>query len=216
MTTAVMKRHSQPYLLPVILLTWFLIILGLSINQFFIPEKGILPFNLLMTGGISLSLFSLAYWLHPQFKNYVLSMDMRLLIMLHSWRTLGLSFIFLYYVNELPTLFSFLAGFGDAIVAVSAVFLAYSMFTNKNGVSKNTIRYWNTFGIIDFIIAVSIGVLTQTDAVLYKVNGVNSDLMTQFPFVLIPAFLVQLFTLSHIIIYLQLKNKYSNKNTIHF
>lgn len=216
MTTATIKHNKHSYRLPMILLAWFLLIVGLSINQFFIPEQGIPPFNLLSTGAISLSLFFLAYWKLPQFREYIFNIDMRLLIMLHSWRTLGLSFIFLYYVEKLPTLFSFLAGFGDAIVAVSAVFLAYRMFTNKNGTAKKTIKAWNTFGIIDFIIAVSIGVLTQTDAFLYNVNGVNSDLMTQFPFVLVPAFLVQLFMLTHIIIYLQLKNKYSSNSTIHF
>lgn len=134
--------------------------------------------------------------------------------MLHSWRTLGVGFILLYYVSELPALFSFLAGFGDALVAIGAVFLAYAMFTNKNGVSKKTVWRWNTFGLLDFVVAISIGVLTRTDAILFQTNGVSSDLMAQFPFVLVPAFLVQIFTLTHIIIYLQLKNKYQNQNII--
>jgi len=216
MTTSSMKHETQPYLLPVILAAWFLVILGLSINQFFIPERGIPPFNLLTTGVISISTFFLAYWKISQFRAYILNLDMRLLVMLHSWRTLGLGFIFLYYVEELPALFAYLAGLGDAIVAVTAVFLAYRMFTKKNGITKKLIQRWNTFGIIDFIIAVSIGVLTQTDAIFYNSSGIDSDLMTQFPFVLIPSFLVQLFTLTHIIIYLQLTNKYSNQSTIRF
>ncbi|GMR16055.1 MAG: hypothetical protein BMS9Abin31_0359 [Gammaproteobacteria bacterium] len=216
MTTAALKHNNLPLLLPVTLLLWFLLILGLSMKQFFITEQGVPPFNLLMTGGISLSAFFIAYWLIPQFRDYVLNIDMRLLILLHSWRTLGLGFIMLYYVGELPALFSFLAGFGDAIVAFSAVFLTYAMFTNKKGVSKKTVWRWNTFGLLDFIIAVGIGVLTRTDAILFQSNGISSDLMTQFPLALVPAFLVQIFTLSHIIIYLQLKNKHQNRNTIRF
>ena len=210
MTTTALKHNNQAMYLPTILLIWFLLIVGLSLNQFFITEKGAPPLNLLMTGGIPLSVFFITYWRMPTFRNYVLNIDMRLLILLHSWRMLGVGFILLYYVGELPALFSFLAGIGDAIVAISAVFLTYAMFTNKKGVSTKAVFRWNTFGLLDFVIALSVGILTRTDGILFQANNVSSDLMTQFPFVLVPAFLVQVFTLTHIIIYLQLKNKYQN------
>lgn len=215
MTTDALKQNHQAEILPT-LLTWLLLIVGLSLNQFFITAQGEPPVNLLMTGAISIGLFYLAYFKMSQFRTYVLNLDMRLLIMLHSWRTLGLGFILLYYVGELPALFAFPAGIGDAIVAVAAVFLTYSLFTNKNGVSKKTVWRWNTFATLDFIIAVSLGVLTRTDALLFQANTASSDLMTAFPFVLVPAFLVQLFAITHIIIYLQLMNNYKNQNVIRY
>ena len=214
MTSVALKQDNHTLLLPTILLIWFSLIVVLSLNQIFVPELGAPPVNLLITGVTSLSAFIFAYLRLPKFRDYVLNIDMRLLIMLHSWRTLGLGFILLYYVGELPALFSFFAGFGDAIVAIAAVFITYTMFTNKNGVAKKIIQRWNNFGLLDFVVAVSLGVLSRTDAILFQSNGVSSDVLSQFPYVLVPAFIVQLFTLTHIIIYLQLKNKYQRENII--
>lgn len=216
MTTAALKQNTQSIYLPATLLAWFSLITLLSLNQFFLSEPGEPPVNLLFTAVISVGIFFIAYWQIIQFRDFVLNIDMRLLIILHSWRTLGLGFIMLYSIGELPALFAFLAGFGDAIVAVGAVFLTYAMFTRKEGVSKKWVKRWNTFGLLDFVIAVSIGVLQRTDAILFQANGINSDLLSQFPFVLIPGFLVQMFTLTHIIIYLQLKNKHQNQSLIRF
>lgn len=215
MTTEILKHDHQAEILPT-LLTWFFLIAGLSLNRFFITEQGELPLNLLMSAVISIGLFYLAYFQMPKFRSFVLNLDMRLLIMLHSWRTLGLGFIFLYYVGELPALFAFPAGLGDAMVAVGAVFLTYSLFTNSKGVSKKTVWRWNTFAVLDFVVAVSLGVLTRTDALLFQPGTVSSDAMTTFPFVLVPAFLVQIFAITHIIIYLQLMNNYKDQNVIRF
>jgi len=215
MNTFALKQGNKTEILPT-LLTWFLLIVGLSLNQFFITEQGEPPFNLLMSGAVSLGLFFIAYFRVEQFRQYVLNLDMRFLIMLHSWRTLGLGFILLYYVGELPALFALPAGLGDALVALGAVFLSYQLFTNKKGVSKKLVLRWNVFASLDFIVAVSLGILTRTDALLFQPNGANSDLMTAFPFVLIPAFLVQFFAITHIIIYLQLKHHYQDKDLIRF
>lgn len=213
MNTTTIKQSYQPETLPTII-TWLLLIVGLSLNQFFITEQGEPPFNLLMTGVLSIGLFFAAYFRMSQFRDYVLNLDMRLLILLHSWRTLGLGFVMLYFVDELPALFAFPAGIGDALVALAAAFLAYKMFTNRSAVSKKRIWRWNTFALLDLIIAVSLGILTRTDALLFTAGGVSSDLMTAFPYVLIPAFLVQLFTLTHIIIYLQLKNNFQDQDVV--
>ena len=212
-TTAEPSRrlHSA---ISITLMLWFLLIVGLSLNQVFIPQKGEPPFYLLLSAIISMGLFFSAYSFIPRFRDYVLNLDMRFLILLHTWRMLGMGFVMLYLFDELPPLFAFLAGFGDAATAIAAVFLAYALFTYTQGVSKKWISRWNTFGLLDFVIAVSVGVLTQTDAVLFAANGIDSDLMTVYPFVLIPGFLVQVFTITHIIIYLQLKNNHHTQELI--
>lgn len=196
------------------LLVWLSLILALSLNQAFIPVRGEPPQNILLSVIASLSLFTLAYRLMPAFREYVLNIDMRFLIMLHSWRMLGMGFVMLYMFDKLPPLFAILAGVGDAATAIAAVFLAYALFTKRQGVSKSLVWRWNTFGLLDFIVAVSVGILTQTDAILFAANGVSSDMMVAFPLVIIPGFLVQVFTLTHIIIYLQLHNTHQNNKVI--
>lgn len=197
-----------------ILLVWFLLILALAHNQIFVPEQGTPPLNIVLSIIITVSLFFLAYWSIPEFRDYVLKLDMRFLIMLHSWRMLGMGFIMLYMFDKLPPLFAYLAGVGDAATAIAAIFLAYALFTKTHGVSKSLIWRWNTFGLIDFIIAVTVGALSQTDGVLYTGNGINSDIMVQFPLVLIPGFLVQVFTITHLIVYLQLSNNFNEEELV--
>lgn len=198
----------------ILLLAWMLAITVLALNDAFISVPGETPTTILISFAATFSLFSISYIGIPAFKEYVLKLDMRFLIMLHSWRMLGMGFVMLYMFDQLPALFAYLAGFGDALTAIVAVFLAYALFRNKQGVSRNWIWRWNTFGLIDFIIAVSVGILTRSDALLAPASGVSSDLMTTFPFVIIPGFLVQIFALTHIIIYLQLKNNHRNEALI--
>jgi len=197
-----------------VLIAWFSLITILGFNQFFVPLQGETPANILLSIITSLGLFALLYLNYRPFREYVLALDMRLLIMLHSWRMLGLGFIMLYMLDNLPPLFAFLAGLGDALAAIAAVFIAYQLFTSHNGVYRKNILRWNTFGLVDFIVAVSIGILTQTDAPLYAESGISSDIMVSFPFVIIPGFLVQLLTITHIIIYLQLRNNHPQQQRI--
>ena len=93
-TTATLSsdQRSQHITIGLILLAWFGIVLGLSLNGTFIPPAGEPPLNLLVSGLVTLSLFALAYCILPAFRAYVLGLDMRLLILLHGWRMLGLGF----------------------------------------------------------------------------------------------------------------------------
>lgn len=205
------QRH---FFIGILLFGWLTVITALGANDVFVSEPGEAPLAILLSFAMTFILFSIAYLNLPAFREYVLKLDMRFLIMLHSWRMLGMGFIMLHLFDQLPALFAYLAGLGDAATALVAVFLAYAMFSNKEGVSRSWIWRWNTFGLMDFIVAVSVGILTRTDALLAPASGVNSDLMTTFPFVIIPAFLVQVFALTHIIIYLQLKNNHQHDERI--
>jgi hypothetical protein len=185
---------------------WFTLIMVLSMNGVFISEPGQAPVNILISFAVSLGMFTLCYRAFAGFRQYVLALDMRFLILLHSWRMLGMGFVMLYTQDSLPALFAFVAGFGDALTAIFATVLAYTLFIRPASVSRKTVWRWNSFGLLDFVLAISIGILTRTGAPLILDSGVSSDLMTVFPFAMIPGFLVQVFTLTHIIIYLQLRN----------
>jgi len=206
------KNH--PISLYIFLGIWLAIILLLSLNEVFIPEIGQPPGNILIAGITPISLFLLLFILIKPFRQFILSLDMRLLILLHSWRMLGMGFVMLYVIDQLPPLFAFLAGFGDSLAAISAVIIGYALFTSTKGVSRLAIKSWNTFGLLDFIVAISVGILTQTNATLYDSSGVSSDLMTVFPFVIIPCFIVPLLAMTHIIIFLQLHYNFKAQQTI--
>lgn len=220
-STIINSQHSttpsglRPHSITIMLLfAWFCLIAVLGYVGFFIPQKGELPLMILMSGVASLTLFFLAYWNSRALRQYVLDLDLRLLLVLHGFRTLGLGFVMLYSIDKLPAIFALPAGFGDAITAVAAILLTYYWFTQPNGLKKKTLLRWNHFGLVDFILALTLGVLSQTNGVFQFSDSPSSDLMVTFPFVLIPGFLVQLYVLTHIIIYLQLYTNWKNQHTI--
>jgi hypothetical protein len=209
------RGRSIPFIVIPLLLLWMLTIVVLGLNKVFVSAPGEAPLALLISFTTTFSVFALAYLSLPAFRQYILTLDMRFLIMLHSWRMLGMGFIMLNLFDQLPALFAYLAGLGDALTAIGAVFLAYALFRHPTRDSRRWIWRWNTFGLIDFVIAVGTGLLTRSDALLAPASGINSDLMTTFPFVIIPGFLVQVFALTHIIIYLQLRNQIQRKFSTH-
>lgn len=208
-TTIAINPHRHTGLI-LVLLTWFGLVFALSLNDFFVPPPGEPPLNLLLMALLAIGIFFTAYYTLDRFRDYVLNLDMRLLIMIHSWRTLGLGFVMLYLFDRLPALFALTAGLGDALAAIGAVFLAYALFQRPETVSRKWIWRWNAFGLLDFILAVSLGIMTRSGGLLMQADTVNSDIMTQLPFIIIPGFLVQVFTLTHIIIFLQLKQQRSD------
>ena len=208
------SSRNPHYYTAVVLFLWFVLIVLLGHNGFFIPEAGQPPAMLFVTGGVALTLFTVAYRYLTSFRSYVLSLDMRLLVMMHGMRTLGLGFVMLYSIGQLPSLFALTAGFGDAITAVWAIGMAYYWFTHPQGLSRKMLLRWNHFGLVDFILALGIGALSQTGGLLYFAGGPSNDLVVAMPLVLIPGFLVQVFVITHIIIYLQVRNNWENKDMI--
>jgi len=197
-----------------LIMSWLILIITLGINDAYSIKPNEVPVTLITSFIATYTLFILAYRVFPAVRDYLLDLDMRFLIMLSSWRMIGIGFIMLNMFGHLPTLFAYVAGIGDALTAVAAVFLAFNLMKRKEGVAKNVIFRWNTFGLLDFIIAVSLGLLTRTGALLAQSDGVNSELMVAFPMVIIPGFLVQILSLSHIIIFLQLRNNHANEHYV--
>lgn len=187
-----------------VVLVWFAGVFVLASQNIFNAPAGQPPLNILLSLVIPIVAFTITYSMSPRFKNYVLSIDMRHLILLHSWRMLGFGFVFLYFYDVLPALFAYPAGIGDAMAATFAVFLAITMYQDKN-IAKKWIYRWNTFGLLDFVIAVSLGIMSRTGNIGQLEGHVASDAMGVLPLVMIPTFIVPFYIITHIIIYLQLR-----------
>lgn len=210
------SSHSAHLYTILVLLVWFGMIAVLGINGFFITETGQPPLMLLVTGVVSLLLFTVGYRSITAFRSYILNLDMRLLLMLHGFRTLGLGFVMLYSIAQLPAIFALSAGFGDAITAVWAIIIAYYWWAHAHGLNKKTLLRWNHFGLADFVLALGLGVLSRSNGLLQFTGSPSSDLMMTFPFVVIPGYLVQVLVITHIIIYLQLRNNWKDQAVIKY
>ena len=189
----------------IICLGWFVTVLGAVLSGGFNAPAGERPLAILMAVTMPVITYAIAYYSIRAFREWVLSIDMRQLILLHSWRMVGTGFVFLYFYDRLPALFALPAGLGDAMAAIGALFVGIALYERASTVSRKRVYLWNTFGLIDFLVAVSMGVMTRTGEILHFSGQVNSDIMGTFPLALIPGFAVPFYVITHLIIYAQLK-----------
>ena len=124
-------QQSNHVMTLIVLLVWFAGVFTLATQNIFDSPVGQPPLTILLSLIIPVVAFAITYSVNPRFKHYVLSIDMRHLILLHSWRMLGFGFVFLYFFDVLPALFAFPAGIGDATAAAFAVFLVIAMYQKK-------------------------------------------------------------------------------------
>jgi len=188
-------------------MVWFITVLLAALSGGFEMAVGEPPVAILFAVIAPVVMFGVGYMTISAFRDWVLMLDMRQLILLHSWRMVGVGFVFLYFHGQLPALFALPAGIGDAVAAIGALFLGIALFKNSSAVSRRKVFLWNTFGLLDFIIAVSMGIATRTNEWLYIANQASSDIMGQFPLVLIPGFAVPFYIITHLIIYAQLRQR---------
>lgn len=76
--------------------------------------------------------FGLVYGLSPQFRDFVLSLDLRMLTAAQSWRVIGGMFIFLRAFDLRPALFAFPAGLGGVAVGIAAVFVLRAVINRRD------------------------------------------------------------------------------------
>ena len=188
-------------------LAWFMIALALALAGAFDAGAGEKPLAILAAILLPVLAFGLAFARIEVFRRWVLALDMRHLILLHSWRMIGMGFVFLYFHQQLPALFALPAGLGDAMAAAGALLLGIAMYENPASVTDQRIFMWNTFGLADFVVAVSMGVLTRTGEIFHIGGAVGSETMGAFPLALKPGFAVPFYVIIHLIIFLQLREK---------
>jgi hypothetical protein len=113
-----------------------------------------------------------------------------------AWRWAGFGFLALYAHGVLPALFAFPAGLGDMAVGITAPWIVLGLIREPNFASGKRFAIWNIMGIVDLVVAVSLG--TVCSGFIPGLTGnVTTSSMAQLPLVLIPVFLVPFFIMLH-------------------
>jgi hypothetical protein len=122
-----------------------------------------------------------------RFRVWARSLDLRFLTLMQAGRLAGFVFLVLAAIHALPSGFAVPAGLGDVAVGLTAPLVALYL-VDRARTRRWPYLAWTTFGIIDLITAVTLGVLHS-----------GTDLMEELPMVLIPAFGVPLTLVLHVI-----------------
>jgi hypothetical protein len=124
------------------------------------------------------------------------------LIRLHLWRLVGLVFLALMMRGQLPALFAVPAGLGDILIAMTAPWVARTL--DARGGRRRAL-IWNLLGMADLVVAVGLGIMTSPGPANVFHTTPTSEVMTTFPMVLVPAFLVPLAFTLHVVSLWQLR-----------
>jgi len=153
-----------------------------------VPPIGIALLLALVVWGASLAMFP-SLW-------RILSRAQPSLIRLHMWRYLG-GFVFLVLMvqGRLPALFAVPAALGDVAIAATAPWIARKLTRNE----RRTAVLWNLFGVLDLVVAITLGITTNPGPVRVFQTSPTSEILTAFPVMMVPTFLVPLALTVHFV-----------------
>jgi len=140
----------------------------------------------------------------PVWRNALVGLPMPLLIGLNASRVFGALFLLLAAAGGLGGPFPLAAGWGDIITGALAVPAVWLALRRPQG-SLPLLAAWNAFGLIDLIVAVTLGVTSAQGSPLQIFHdSVGSAAMQVLPWTLVPTVLVLFYIVMHGILFVQL------------
>ncbi|SRR5258708_6181343 len=191
MTIAFQYTNRAKFILSAyVVLIWFLLVLLGSVLGTFAQN----PQVFYLTVGGPVILFMAGYLLSDVFRSFVRTLvgDPWGITALQTYRVLGVSMAIQAQRLALPMVFGLPSGFGDLFIGMTALLaaLAWSSGTRSG---KAVLVLWNVLGLLDLILAVSMGVL----ALFTQSGPITMAPMRLFPLSLVPAFGVPLAFILH-------------------
>ena len=189
------ERAKAFWSLSAIIVGWFIVALVTSLAGWYGGVAHRVPtiqYGLLIPILVGLLLF----WQWPLVRRVLAIVPNDWIVGIQFYRTLGVIFLILYAVGRLPGLFALPAGLGDVSVGLLAPLVATAYARSSDG-SAGRVRLWNLLGIADLVIAVTTGFLTSPSPLQLAAFDLPSVLITIFPLVLIPVYMVPLSILLH-------------------
>jgi len=136
------------------------------------------------------------YWRWPTLRRAVQAVPQSWLVGVQLYRLLGVIFLILYAQGRAPAAFAWPAGTGDFLVGLLAPIVAIA-YARKGTNAALWVRVWNWLGITDLVVALTTGFLTSPSQLQRLAFDLPNNLISAFPLVLIPVFLVPLSLLFH-------------------
>ena len=192
----------MPLLAGAALAVWLAVVVALGVRGMFTTAPGTPPLPILLGVLVPLLLFLAAWRVSAAFRAYVLAADLRFIIAVQGWRAAGFAFLALWAHGILPGMFAWPAGLGDMAIGFTAPWVLAALLRQPDFAASRTFAAWNLFGMLDLVVAVSLGGLSA-----FLATGAAGEITTRpmavMPLILIPAYLVPIFLMLEITALLQ-------------
>lgn len=191
------EQRSTAAALSAAMIAWFVVAWWLSRREFFVVAGNELP---RIQYALLVPIIAGSWWIlsSPRLRAVVTAVPQSWLVGVQVYRALGAMFLLLWARGQMPGEFAIPAGTGDVIVGVTAPFVAW---LNARGApaAASVTRIWNVFGILDLVVAVTTGFLTSPSPLQTLAFEQPNLLIIAYPLVMVPAFLVPLSIILHIL-----------------
>ena len=201
-STPLQPSTRPPTPLVFALAAWLAAVVVLGASGAFMAPPRTPPLALLIAFVTPIAVPVIAYRLSARFREWVLGIETRLLVVLNAWRWAGFSFVVLYVYGILPGFFAWPAGLGDMAIGATAPWILGRLSASPAFASSRAFIRWNRLGLLDLFTAISLGAI---GGFLLSDQPVTTAPMATLPLVLIPAFMVPIFILMHLAMLAQAK-----------
>jgi hypothetical protein len=154
------------------------------------------PFPQVLLLGLTLAAL-LATFSAPALRAWALQVDVRLLVLFHLTRFVGIYFLVLNARGELPWAFAVPGGWGDIVAAVTAIVVMVAAPT-RGAVGWWMLLVWNLFGFLD------IAMVVATAARLALTEPGSMRALIRLPLALLVTFVVPIIIATHVVIFVRL------------
>jgi hypothetical protein len=197
------KRASVLQKAGLILIAWYVTAFTLSWFEFFYGAADRIP-TIELGVFVPIIVGAIALWRSETLSRVIDAVPQSWFVSVQLYRAIGLTFLILFASGLLPGAFALPAGVGDVLVGILAPIVGFMYARGVNGRDR-LVRAWNTFGILDLVVAVGTGFLTSPSPYqLLSLNAPN-ELISAFPLVMIPVFAVPVSILLHLMSLMKLR-----------
>ncbi|HEX8806318.1 MAG TPA: hypothetical protein VF741_05175, partial [Candidatus Aquilonibacter sp.] len=158
------------------------------------------PFVVPLMFALPLITVGLLGLLSPSFRAALSGIPSAYIIGINVFRVIGVLMLLAAAQGQLAGPFPYFAGTGDFITGLFAMQTA--RLAQDVPLNNPRILAWNAFGMLDLLLAVTLGILSQPNSPTQLIHaGVGSGLITTLPWSLIPLVLVPTFLIGHMVIF---------------
>jgi hypothetical protein len=139
-----------------------------------------------------------ALWRSASLRRALSAVSLPLLIGAQAWRVVGIVFIVLLSLGQLPAHFALPAGWGDVTVGLTAPLVGIALVRRIRG-ARALAFTWNALGLLDLIVAVGMGTGILVPLLMPELGRVPAAAaLGVFPIILIPTFAVPVAMMMHL------------------